>query len=378
MTDIRDIFRPDRAALAPLAGVTDSVFRRICASFGASPVVTEMISSDGFVRGRPGDKTWRMLRFRASEQPIGFQFFGSDPAMMTEAVRKAVDLDPDFIDINAGCPVKKVIARGAGSALMREPELLARIVRDVAAVSPFPVTVKIRSGWDHDSINAVEVARRCADEGAAAVIVHPRTRSQGFSGTADWDIIREVREALDVPVIGSGDIWSAGDAMRMRDDTGIHAVMVGRAAMGNPWIFRDIADLFDGREPGGTADVEERLDIALRQLDMLSAEVSQRFGVLNMRKFFGWYTKGVRGGSAFRQEVFRAQTIDEVREVVRAFIDGRTWDDGGMENVNGMDAMEQADPGTGDDVSPRSGSDNPSCGEDGGGKNGIGGDGVAA
>ena len=195
-TGINDIFRPDRAALAPLAGVTDSVFRRICVEFGASPVMTEMVSSEGFVRGRPGDKTWRLLRFEESERPVGVQLFGADPAVMAEAVRRLQDRGPDFIDCNAGCPVRKVIGKGAGSALLGNPELLGRIVESMTAVSRYPVTVKIRSGWDYASVNAVEVAKLCEDSGAAAVIVHPRTRSQGFGGAADWSVIRAVREVL--------------------------------------------------------------------------------------------------------------------------------------------------------------------------------------
>jgi nifR3 family TIM-barrel protein len=238
---------------------------------------------------------------------------------MAEAVRKARDLRPDFIDINAGCPVKKVITRGAGSALMRKPELLKRIVADVVAVSDVPVTVKIRSGWDFDSINAVETARMCVDAGAACMVVHPRTRSQGFGGKADWTVIRAVKEAVGVPVVGSGDIMSPHDARRMMDETGADAVMIGRAALTDPTIFRAVAGfLGDGIEiPPSNAG--ERLDIALRQLDMLSAEVSERFAVLNMRKFFGWYSRGVRDGALFRQNVFRAESVDEIVAIVREF-----------------------------------------------------------
>ena len=212
---ISDIFKRNRAALAPLAGVTDSVYRRICAGFGATPVMTEMISSEGFVRGKPGDKTSRLLRFKESERPLGFQFFGADPGIMTEAVRKARSLKPDFIDINAGCPVRKVVSKGGGSALLRTPGVLQTIVSGVCAASDVPVTVKIRSGWDFGSVNAVEVARMCEDAGAGGIIVHPRTRSQGFGGVADWTVIRAVKKAISIPVIGSGDIHSPADAKRM-------------------------------------------------------------------------------------------------------------------------------------------------------------------
>ncbi|MBN1290260.1 MAG: tRNA-dihydrouridine synthase, partial [Candidatus Latescibacteria bacterium] len=199
---IADIFNRNKAALAPLAGVTDSVYRRICAEFGAAPVMTEMISSDGYVRGRSGDKTARLLRFKDTERPIGIQFFGSDADIMTEAAKKVQDVRPDFIDINAGCPVRKVISKGSGSALLRTPDQLRRIVENVVGASIVPVTVKIRSGWDHETINAVEVARLCEDAGAQGIIVHPRTRSQGFGGESDWRIIAYIKEAVSVPVIG--------------------------------------------------------------------------------------------------------------------------------------------------------------------------------
>ena len=319
MAAVHDIFIPDRAALAPLAGVTDSVFRRICAGFGACPVMTEMVSSDGYVRQHGSDKSARLLRFNESERPIGFQFFGADPDMMAEAVQKAHDLKPDFIDINAGCPVKKVISKGSGSALMGNLDLLARIVKKVAAVSKVPVTVKIRAGWDHSNINAVEVASRCADSGAQAIIVHPRTKSQGFSGVSDWSLLRSVNEEVSVPVIGSGDVTTPEDALRMKEETGVDYVMVGRGAMGNPWIFSQIAKRFAGAEVPMPPDINEKLELALKHLEKLAAETSERYAVLNMRKFFGWYSKGIRGATDFRQNIFRAQTIKEVRNTVLYF-----------------------------------------------------------
>ncbi len=318
---ISDIFKRNRAALAPLAGVTDSVYRRICAGFGASPVMSEMISSEGFVRGKPGDKTSRLLRFKESERPLGFQFFGADPGIMAEAVRKALSLKPDFIDINAGCPVKKVVSKGGGSALLRTPGLLKNIIHEVCTAADVPVTVKIRSGWDYDSVNAVEVARMCEDAGAGGIIVHPRTRSQGFSGTADWTVIRAVKEAISIPVMGSGDIHSPVDAERMLEETGADAVMIGRAILGNPWLFREVSAFFDGREIPEPPDIKERLALAVRHLEVLAAEVSERFAVFNMRKFFGWYSRGLRGGAHFRREVFKAETIEEVKQVVRYFIE---------------------------------------------------------
>lgn len=318
---INDIFRPDRAALAPLAGVTDSVFRDGCASFGARPVMTEMISADGYIRSKPGDRTARLLRFRETERPIGIQFFGSDPTIVGMAVERAQDLKPDFIDINAGCPVKKVISRGAGAALMRTPEILAAIVGNAVDASRVPVTVKIRAGWDRDSVNALDVALRCRDAGARAVILHPRTRSQGFEGKADWDILRSIREKLDVPVIGSGDIASPGDACRMKAETGIDYIMIGRAAMGYPWIFREIAAHLEETDPPPKPSIRERLELPLRQLHELAGEVSERFAVVNMRKVFGWFTKGMPEGSALRQRIFHAETVRDVETVVHDYIE---------------------------------------------------------
>lgn len=315
--NIADIFRPDRAALAPLAGITDSVFRRICIECGATPVVTEMVSAEGYIRSMPGDKTARLLRYKESERPIGFQLFGARIESMREAAYKALELGPDFIDINAGCPVKKVVSKGGGSALMRDPVHLENLVRAIVGASTVPVTVKIRSGWDHESINAVEVSKRCVDAGAAAVIVHPRPRSQGFSGKADWNVIRDVVEAVPVPVIGSGDIIEAADAVRMLEETGAYSMMIGRAAMGDPWIFSRVKALLNGDTGWLEPDHATRLDTALRHLDILAEEVSERFAVLNMRKFFGWYSRGQKGGAAFRREVFTAETRDEVLEIVR-------------------------------------------------------------
>ena len=318
---ISDIFKPDHAALAPLAGVTDSVFRRICSENGASPVMTEMISSDGFIRGKSDYKTSRLLRFQESERPIGFQFFGTDPHVIAAAVSKAQDLKPDFIDINAGCPVRKVINKGAGSALLRTPKLLQNIVAKAAAASDVPVTVKIRSGWDHDSVNAVEVARMCEEAGAQGIIVHPRTRSQGFSGVSDWSVIRGVKEAVSVTVIGSGDIRTPADARRMLDETGADSVMLGRAAMNDPWIFRSVNHYLECGKLIPPSSVVERLDCGLRHLELLSEEVGIRFALLNMRKFFGWYSRGATGGAHFRKEVFLAETTEDVHTVVIKFLE---------------------------------------------------------
>ncbi len=340
--NINEIFTRERAALAPLAGITDSVYRRICAEYGARPVMTEMVSSDGYIRGHGSDKTLRLLRFRASERPLGFQFFGSDPAILAEAARRSLEFDPDFIDLNAGCPMKKVVGRGAGSALLLDHANLARIVEGVVrSAGSVPVSVKIRSGWDHESINAVETARVCEQSGASAVIVHPRTRSQLFSGHSDWSVIHAVKEAVSVPVIGSGDIRAAEDASRMLAETGADSVMIGRGAMGRPWIFRQVAEHLAGRPVPPAPGLDERFDLAVRHMETLAAEVSEKFSVLNMRKFFGWYSKGMVGGAEFRQRVFTALTMDEVRRVVDEFRGAEL--EGGDHDASLPDTEEEMD-----------------------------------
>jgi len=317
---ITDIFSTGCAALAPLAGVTDSVFRRICAGFGAHPVMTEMISSDGLVRGGENRKTALLFDYHEAERPIGIQIFGSDPEIMASAAERVLLRRPDFIDINAGCPVRKVVGRGAGSALMQKPKLLAEIVSRVAAVSTVPVTVKIRAGWDHDSINAVEVARHCTDAGADAIIVHPRTRAQAFGGQADHTVTRAVKAAVAVPVIASGDVMCVGDITAVLAETGADAVMIGRRAMNDPFIFRQAAALLAGEPVPPDSTPAERLELALGHLDTLAAEVSPRYAVLNMRKYFGWYSKGAHGGAEFRRRIFHEDNLDAVRETVREFI----------------------------------------------------------
>jgi tRNA-dihydrouridine synthase B len=335
--NITDIFNHKSAALAPLAGVSDSAYRRICVEFGAGPVMTEMISSEGFVRRHPSDKSTRLLQFLESERPIGIQLFGANPDIMEEAAAGVTELRPDFIDINVGCPVRKVVGKGAGSALLLNLPLLSSIVKKVAGATPLPVTVKLRSGWNHESLNGVEAARVCAEAGAQAVIMHPRPRSQHFIGVSDWTVIRRVKETIQVPVVGSGDIRTAEDALRMVRETGADAVMIGRGALGNPWIFRQVKELLAGKAVSPAPGMDERLTLALRQLSILAEEVGERFGVFNMRKFFGWYSRGMRGGSEFRQRIFKAETVEEVQVVVEEYLQL------GCETVSGESSVEYLD-----------------------------------
>jgi tRNA-dihydrouridine synthase B len=289
--------------LAPLAGLTDSPMRRICRRRGASMVWTEMVSAEGLVRD--GAKSHELLAFAEEERPIAFQIFGARPEAMAGAAATVAALRPDVIDINVGCPAKKVVRGGAGAALMREPALLREIASAVVEAAGRPVTAKIRSGWDADSLNAVDVAVALEECGVSAVAVHPRTRAQGFKGAADWSVIRDVANSVSIPVIGSGDVRTAEDALRMLETTGCDAVMIGRAAVGNPWLFRSAETL---RRTGVSADpatLAETLATAIEQLNLMVEAKGERRGVLEMRKHLVAYLRGFRGASNLRAELVR-------------------------------------------------------------------------
>jgi nifR3 family TIM-barrel protein len=305
--------------LAPMAGVTASAFRRICREYGASVVVTEMVSSDGLVRENA--RTQDYLAFDPAERPIGIQLFGSDPAVMAAAASKIEETArPDFIDMNFGCPVKKVVGRCAGSALMREPERLGAIARQVASAVRIPVTAKIRSGWEVGAENAVDVARLLEDSGIQAVAVHPRSRGEAFEGLAHWDIIREVKAAVGIPVIGNGDVRAPEDAANLLRLTGCDAVMVGRAALGSPWIFERIRRFLMNGEAAPAPTVEDRLEMFLRHYRMLAASRGAAEAVRDMRKHFAWYTKGIPGSSRLRARVMAIDTAAAFEGAVAEFM----------------------------------------------------------
>ena len=317
MTRIGTVYIDTKSVLAPLAGITDLSFRLLAREMGAGAVFTEMISADGLVRGN--NKTHRYMFFEEAERPIGFQIFGSDPAIMAEAAKIVADRKPDFIDINFGCPVKKVIKRNAGAALLRDPKLLGEIMHAVVQAVSLPVLAKIRSGWSRNMINAVSVAKIIEDTGAAAVTVHPRTQEMGFSGRADWGIIRQVKEAVGIPVIGNGDLTSASDAKRMLNETGCDLVMVGRAAFGNPWIFRQIATFLSTSEVAPLPSVRERIGLCVRHMRMLIKEKGELVGVRQMRKHIAAYTKGMGESSMLRREIFRIERAEEVEAALWSF-----------------------------------------------------------
>lgn len=305
--------------LAPLAGVTDHTFRLLCREMGASLVYTEMVSADGLVRKNPG--TGRLIYFEEAERPIGVQLFGSDVEIMARGAAQLADRGFDLIDLNFGCPVKKVVKRDAGSALMRDPERLARITEAVVGAVDLPVTVKIRSGWCEEAINAVQVARLAQEAGAKAIAVHARTQKMGFSGRADWEIIAQVKAAVSIPVIGNGDIRTPQDARRMLDDTGCDLVMIGRGALGNPWIFRRTDRFLRTGELLPEPNLRERMEVCVRHLRLKVIEHGEYVGVREMRKHVGWYTKGLEKSADLRREIFRLEQAEDVERVLMGYVE---------------------------------------------------------
>ena len=304
--------------LAPLAGLTDSPMRQICRRMGAAMVWTEMVSAEGTIRD--SERTFDFLVFRENERPVVFQIFGARADSMAGAAARVCAMKPDLIDINVGCPAKKVVRSGSGAALMKEPELLRDIATGVVEAADRPVTAKIRSGWDEDSINAVEVAGLLVECGIAAVAVHPRTRAQGFSGRADWSVISNVKRAIPVPVIGSGDVRSPADALRMLEETSCDGVMIGRGAVGNPWIFRNTVELLRTGRPPEPPTLAQTLRTAIEQLDLMVEMKGERRGVTEMRKHIVAYLRGFHGASRLRSELVRIDAHSDVRERLESAI----------------------------------------------------------
>ncbi len=300
MVDIINSLR-GKAFLAPLAGISNLPFRLMARSFGCALAYTEMVSSNGLIR--KADKTYEYLQTCAEDKPLGMQIFGAEPQLLAKAALIAAERGADLIDINMGCPVKKVIKSGAGAILMKDPGLIARIVASVKKAVAVPVTVKIRSGWNRSSINAVEIARIAEDSGADAVTVHGRTADQGYSGMADWKVIAAVKEAVHIPVFGNGDIWHPQDAVRMIAQTSCDAVMVGRGVLGNPWIFTGINQLLAGRREDCKPGLEQRYEIIKKHWSLEAEICGSRSATRNFRKHLLWYTKGLEGSSRFRNLV---------------------------------------------------------------------------
>ena len=297
--------------LAPMAGVTDITFRGICKAMGCGLVYTEMISAMAIVYGNK--RTEEMVRLDLNEHPVSVQLFGSDPEVMAKAARLIEGNGADVIDINMGCPAPKITKNGEGSALMRKTDLASSIVEKVASSVSVPVTVKIRKGWDEESVNAVEFATRMEDSGAVCIAVHGRTSSQQYSGCADWEIIKAVKEEVKVPVIGNGDVRSGDDVVEIMNRTGCDGVMIGRASLGNPWIFRQALKRLAGQADLDLPTSDERIDMAISHLLRVVQEKGERVGTSEMRKHLAWYMKGLHGASAMRD---RINQTDDVKVLV--------------------------------------------------------------
>src|SRR5213596_1161696 len=307
--------------LAPMAGVSESPFRQICRGYGADVVVSVFISSVGISLGI--ERVLAEMRFEPVERPIGIQIYGADSGIMAKAAGMVTELfEPDFVDINFGCPVKKVVRNNGGSGCLKDMGLVQSIIRAVRNATHLPVTVKIRSGWDEQQRDPVGIALRCREAGAQALTLHARTRTQMFSGQANWDEIARVVEALDVPVIGNGDVSTPEDILAMRRHTGCAGVMVARGAFGNPWLFAQGRDLLEGHPKRAAPTPEERFATALEHARLaLRLQGDTRKTALEFRKHFGWYTKGVPGAAALRERLFQIDSMHQAEAIFTAYLE---------------------------------------------------------
>ena len=323
-TDVIALLNGSRTPLylAPQAGVSESPFRRLCRRYGADVVVSEFVSAAGIVMQSPRSRDY--LRFDEEERPIGIQIFGADPAMMRDAAAFVADTySPDFIDINFGCPVKKVVKRNGGSGCLKDLDLLETLVRAVDDATSLPTTVKIRSGFDERTRDPVTIGLRCQDAGARALCIHPRTRADMYSGEARWDEIRAVTEALEIPVIGNGDIRTGDDARRMRDETGCAGIMIARGSHGDPWLFSQARAALDGDPVPSDPSVEERFEICLEHAkNAIAFERNPERAIIDFRKHLGWYTKGLPDGRLLRTELFQANKLEDVEVLLEGYLAG--------------------------------------------------------
>ena len=303
--------------LAPLAGITDAPFRRLCHRFGAALVYSEMVSAKGLWYG--DKKTDQLLSIHEEEKPVAYQIFGSDPEIMAFAAKELNDRENVILDVNMGCPVPKIVKNGEGSALLKDPDLIYDIISQMVKATDKPVTAKIRLGFEKDSFLAIEAAKAIEAAGGSAVAVHGRTREQYYSGEADWDKIAKVRENISIPLIGNGDVTDYETAKKIMEVTGCDLVMIGRGALGSPWIFRELKAGWNGEEIPMPPDIEEKKKLMLEHFDMVLAQKGEYAAVREMRKFIGWYMKGVKGGAALRGKVNTITDSEELRSVIRNF-----------------------------------------------------------
>jgi len=317
----REIFSEARAVLSPMAGVTDRVFRELCRSFGADVTYCEFVSASGVLHGNP--TTFDLMELGEDEHPVGIQLFGADPGLLAEAARAAEKVGPDLIDLNFGCPVKKVVKRNGGSALLADLPLMREIVEEVVQAVDLPVTAKIRIGWTYKQPNYMEVTQLLEEAGVCAITVHGRSRDQFFTGQANWQAIAEVVEAARIPVIGNGDVFSADDWLRMKEETGCETVMIARGAIGNPFIFEEIAARSEGR-PYEPPDVARIVEVMVEHLDREIALKGAHTGMMRMRKHFSHYLKGRPKVAELRKRIYQETDRDAVVAILREYAHEQT------------------------------------------------------